>query len=141
MIEIEGKFLRQYKGLPYAARVTIQFEPKPSQPYILIQCSGKGGGSQGIIDDVSEHGYRDWKAGAKVGVEYALEEANANKSGVIVTKIIGLLTDTNPTIIAAAAAFAVWEAIGFKASQEELKKLEDIVFNSWNIPFNSIPTF
>lgn len=142
-IEIEGNFFRYKKGKPYGASVTIQFESTSDRAYIFFQCSESGwGGTQGSWEEATAQGYQDWKAAAKVGIEYALRQANQTQTGIIVTRILGRDgTDTNPTIVAAAAAYAVWNAIDFRPSKEEEHRLHEIVFDSWNQPLDDLPDF
>jgi hypothetical protein len=60
---------------------------------------------------------------------------------VTITKIDGLTTDTNPTIVGFAAILAVWQALEFNPSREMIEKLENRVFESWNKPYEELPIF
>ena len=134
MLYGEGKFLRQVKGVPYAAKVSVKVDPYTEQHYITVECSGRGFYRQGSIEEVPSHGYEDWKSGAVIGAEFALKTCNNPGYGVIITKIEGMTTDTNQTIVAVAAAYSVWDALSFKIDDKLKTRLEEIVFNSWNLP-------
>ena len=44
----------------------------------------------------------------------------------------GLFTDTNPTVLAGAAAYAVWNALEFVPSSETVNHLESVIYKSWD---------
>lgn len=52
-----------------------------------------------------------WRAAASAGVEYGLRTADAHPD-CLVTDIQGIACDTNATLVAIAAARAVWDALG-----------------------------
>lgn len=135
------RFGRYKSGLPYAAHVVLEVERPASTPGVDFSCSGQGFRSQGHIEEVPATGYDHWKDGAKVGISFALSAAGTTDCRVKVTKIEGLSTDTNPTIVAYAAALAVWKALGFEPPKELVEKLEALVFTSWKRPYDEIPTF
>lgn len=130
MLMGEGKFLRQVKGLGCAARVQVNVDIQAEQHYITFECKGKGFLRQGYIEEASDEGYKDWKAGAVIGAEFALKICNHSEYGVIITKIEGMTTDTNPTIVAVATAFSVWDALSFKIEDELMSQLVETVSNS-----------
>lgn len=141
MPPVEGVFTRYKNGLPFAARVTLSLESPSSQPGIVFRCSGKGWIGQGDLEEVPAVGYEDWKAGAKAGIEYALAVAHSEAVHVEVTKIVGMLTDTNPSVVGAAAALATWKALVFEPSGDVLQALESVVFGSWGRPHDAVPEF
>lgn len=135
MIQSEGRFLRQHQGKSYAARVWIEVDTAPPMPYVMVDCRGTGwGGSQGDLDDVSATGYEDWKVGACQGASFALGVASCVDVGVTIVRILGSIVDTNPVVVAAAAADAVWKALSFEPSGRLRKSLESLVFQSWDLP-------
>lgn len=141
--EAQGRFTRYKFSKPFFAIVTVTVEPA-TEPSIEVKCSGNFRPEdfmQGQIEDVAERGHNDWKAGGCAGVSYALRLAQAPPCRVTITKIEGLFTDTNPTIVGAAAAFAVWKALDYQPSQEEIQRLEEIVFSSWSLPDGAVPSF
>lgn len=105
---------------------------------VTISCDGAGFVRQGAIEVVPAHGYDHWKAGARAGVEFALRTAGLTQAGVRVVRIEGLSTDTNPTLVAAAAARAVWLAAGFTPTSEVVARLEQRVLASH---FEDVPVF
>jgi len=69
---------------------------------------------QGYIESVARESYIPWQEGAIVGAAYALSKAARAECGVIITEIEGMITDTNPTIVAVATIYAVWNASGVR---------------------------
>jgi hypothetical protein len=138
----EAKFARYQNGKGYFARVSLTIEYPSTFLGIDFCCSGCGFFSQGYVEEVTAEGYTDWKAGAKAGVEFALSIAKILNCHVVITKIEGLdITDTNPTIIGAAAALAIWSALKFEPSKEVIHQLETVVFSSWERSHEEIPIF
>jgi hypothetical protein len=138
----EGVIRRIHNKLPYVAAVTVQVEHHVPHSEIHARCTGLGwGGSQGTLDDVSARGYEDWKAAAIYGAQYALWIAAARPCRITITRIVGRDgTDTNPTIVGAAAAYAVWKALTYQPSREISEWIEAIVFRSWQTP-DALPNF
>ncbi len=52
-----------------------------------------------------------WEQGAIYGVRFALKAANTMPCSVRITEMCGDAACTNPTVVAAASACAVWEAL------------------------------
>jgi hypothetical protein len=94
-------------------------------------CSGAGWVRQGAIEEASADGYAEWKAGAVAGVGFALRVAGARDCGVRVVLIEGMTSDTNATIVAAAAARAVWRALEFTPPSEVVATIDAEVLGSW----------
>jgi len=128
----EGKFLRQTSKGGYLAFVKLEVESEWNGLDIITDCRGKGFTSQGYIEEVPANGYDGWKQGAVNGVKFALEAINKQNAKAVITHIEGLTTDTNPTIVSAAAARALWNAFGINISAETEKNLEDYVLQSWS---------
>src|SRR5262249_48601975 len=124
-----------------AARVTLSLESPSSQPGIQFRCSGGGWIAQGYLEEVPAVGYDDWKAGAKAGIEHALAVAHPAATRVEVTRIVGMLTDTNPSVVGAAAALATWKGLAFEPPSEVIQALESVVFGSWERPYDAVPEF
>lgn len=141
MSQAEDLFLRYHQGLPYVARVTVQVQPDPSGPRILLDCVGTGFSSQGSAEEATTTGCKDWKQGAEAGARHALRTAAQEQSLVFILRINGLSTDTNPTIVGAAAMKAVWQALGYSPFSGEVERIEQIVLGSWQQPYDFIPDF
>jgi hypothetical protein len=143
--KIEGRFCRIKNRLPYGARVTIQIAMETTKPEILVQCSGTPlhltGFSQGDIEDVPAVGYEDWKQGAVVGVRYALQVVGHSDCHVTITRILGMTTETNPTVVGAAAVDAVWKALDYSPSLMEVHQVEQRVFASSQLAYDALPNF
>jgi hypothetical protein len=135
------RFGRYKNGLPHVAHVVLEVEGSSAGPGIEFTCSGRGFTSQGYIEEVPAVGYDDWKDGARVGVSFALSAADKANCRVVVSKIEGLTTDTNPTIVAYAAAQAVWRSLDFVPAKDIIDRMEAIVFSSWERPHDEIPRF
>ncbi|MCX6951775.1 MAG: hypothetical protein NTV51_06365 [Verrucomicrobia bacterium] len=135
------KFARAKNGLCIFAEVAVELEASDSRLTVEFACSGRGFYSQGYIEEVPAVGYDDWKAGAKAGVLFALKIANRPSCEVRITKIEGLSTDTNPTAVGAAAAFATWKALEFEPPADMMGKLEKQAFAGYRKPEGEVPVF
>jgi len=135
-IQTEGRFLQTRKGVLCAARVWLTIEPAADQPAIELQCAGPGpAAAQGELDDVSAAGFPAWPEAARVGARYALHVAQAQTAHVTITRILGRAAlDTNPTVVAAAAAAAVWNGLQFEPGPAVRDWLARCVFESWGLP-------
>ncbi len=124
------------------AIVTLRLAEASEEPGVTIRCTAPPTvASQGYIEDAPANGYDDWKQGAALGAEYALEVAGEKARSVVVSRIQGLTTDTNPTVVGAAAALGVWEALGYQPTPEQTQQIERHVFGSWQRPFDALPDF
>ena len=104
-------------------------------------CTGSGFVAQGHLEEAPSEGYEDWKAGGRAGVDFAVSVAALPTARVTIVRIAGLTTDTNPTVVGAAAAFALWQAVGFSPPAEVIGRLEATVFASWQLPHDHVPQF
>jgi hypothetical protein len=139
MIEREHRFARVHGGKTYFAQVAVAVEDGSGE--VAVMCSGHGFRSQGQMEEVPAVGYDDWKAGAIAGVRHALAQAGRLDVNVTISRIVGISTDTNPTIVGAAAARAVWGALGFEAGPVETARVDAIVFSSWQRAQEEPPSF
>jgi len=137
MICSEGTFLHQTGGCGYAARVAIEIDQDADQPYVAFRCGGSGWQGQGSIENATEFGYEDWKLGAYEGVKYALDRCARPQLGVVITRITGAMTDTNPILVGLAAVDAVWKALEFNVPQPEAERLLLLGLSSWTSPETS----
>jgi hypothetical protein len=135
------RFARYKNGKPHFAVCEVGIDFSPEVSTVVVDCNGRGFYSQGYIESVPAKGYEHWKQGAKIGIEFALLTAQAVNCHVTITRIEGLTTDTNPTIVGFAAILAVWQALEFNPSREMIEKLENQVFESWNKPYDELPMF
>ncbi len=67
-----------------------------------------------------------------MGARYVLSQIHHQGYGLTVTRIEGMVTDINPTIVAAATMDAVWKALHFQLSPEVIARIEELVFHSWD---------
>jgi hypothetical protein len=86
-------------------------------------------------------GYDDWKQGALAGIAYALATCVDHPCQVTVTKIEGLPADSNPTIVGGAAVQALWSAVHYTPSREQLEHVDQLVFQSFSHPVDYLPEF
>ncbi|MFT5050288.1 MAG: hypothetical protein ACI8QZ_001689 [Chlamydiales bacterium] len=84
---------------------------------------------------------RAWCTGAMHGARHALDVACALPCRLRITEIYGELDQTNPTIVAAACAHAVWEAIGYRPSVEQVQLLDREVAASMTTGAGTLPAF
>jgi len=141
MITSTGRFIRQSHSKGYGAVVTLTIDSAANETHISLDCHGQGFRSQGSIEDVPEQGYDDWKQGAVVGVDYALRAAGLEPCGVVITKIEGLTTDTNPTIVAVAAMDAIWKGMRVTPQADVDAYVKAVAMDSWTQPYDAIPNF
>ena len=140
-IHVRQKFNKVKNGISYFAEVYLDINLKTVSKTIEIRCDGQGFSAQGHMETATSFGYDDWKQGAVLGIEYACQKANCINYHITITKIIGLSTDTNPTIVGVTAILAVWQAINFVVAKETIRKLEEYVFTSWNMAIAELPYF
>lgn len=112
------------------AVVEVDVDLDSNKTAISERYGGDGWIAHGHLEDVTEKGYDDWKAGAKKGIEWALEVAKTSKH-VQIIRITGMITDTDPGIVQCAAAHAVWNALGFVPDDSTLAQIEKVLANSW----------
>lgn len=136
---VVGTYRRVHNGLSFLAQVTVELDPKAVEPTIRLDCHGEGWVAQGYEEIVPRVGYDDWKRGAIAGVYFALKCAGQSHLGVTITSISGMTTDTNPTVLAAAAADAVWKALAFTPPADIANRLEALVASSWDRPHDEVP--
>ncbi len=75
-----------------------------------------------------------WLEGAVYGVQFALRVAGVTAASVEIKRIVGLMVDTIPTNIAAAAADAVWKAINFDVPKQITHNINQAVLIGWKNP-------
>lgn len=136
----EGRFVRQTKRAGYFAHIEMILYASVENTSIAFDCQGRGFYSQGYVEEVTAEGYDDWKRGAIAGIEYALKKCGKSFC-ITITKIEGLTSDTNATIVGAAAIEAIWKAASFQPSEEEKRRLEQLVLDSWAFPPATLPHF
>lgn len=139
MLSGEARFARIHGGLPHFAEVALEIEFSGENTEVLCACSGRGFVAQGHIEDVPDTGYEDWKAGARAGIDFALSAAPLPPVRVTIRRISGSSTDTNPTVVGAAAALALWRAVDFSPPTQMIEKLEAAVWGSWQFPAHHVP--
>jgi hypothetical protein len=137
MREATARFARQTKSGGFFAEVSVEVEPA-AQPSVTIKTEGEGFRRQGTLESVPAEGYEDWRAGAVIGARFALRVAEV-AAVVLITRISGLSTDTNPSIVAAAAALAVWKALGVQPQPEAREQVEQVAFESWKNSPTALP--
>lgn len=137
MNEYQGRFAKYNAGKPYAAAVKIKIKEKTDST-VEISCNGDGWVLQGYIESVSRNGYEDWKKSAIVGAEFALEKLEKTNLTVEITDITGMITDTSASAVGAATIYAVWKALDYTATDEEINYIESVVFS---FDYDEIPVF
>ena len=117
-------------------RVTVEVDWNVVEPSIEAE----------LFDDAGDTGedaagLEAWRAGAMHGARHALAAANALPCELRITEIYGEPESTNATIVAAACAHAVWEAIGYAPTAEERQVVDHAVAASLNAAPEALPTF
>ena len=137
MTEYQGRFAKYNAGKPYAAAVKIKIKEKINST-VEINCDGDGWILQGYTERVSRNGYEDWKKSAIIGAEYALEKLEKTNLTVEITEITGMITDTSASAVGAATIYAVWKALDYIATDEEINQIENVVFS---FDYDELPNF
>ena len=125
--EKEGRFIARNEKHTYGGRVLIEVKINSA----LIE----------KIDTalVAKVGYEDWIAGVREGIEFALATINMPSISIQVTRILGQDMDTNPSILAAAGADAVWRSLNFTPTDTQRKFIELVAFDSWSRDYKFVP--
>ena len=135
--------MRQYEKKGYAARVHVVVAETIGASNVIVQldpCGDPQTFSQGNIEAAYAPAYNDWIQGAVIGAEYAFAKVKVAAYTITITAIFGMTTDTNPTIVAAATVFAVWNAVNYVPTAEETQFIERKVLKSWDLPYDALPT-
>ncbi|MDF1741196.1 MAG: hypothetical protein P1U86_18690 [Verrucomicrobiales bacterium] len=135
----EGKVAKVVTGFCHAAIVEVDVEPSPTTE-ISTHCSGEGWIRQGSLEDATADGYTSWKDGAESGVRFALAHIGRT-ARVRIERVTGMITDTNATCCAVAAARAVWNGLGYSAPDEIDDKLHASLVGSFDSPDEVAPIF
>jgi hypothetical protein len=139
MTVAEGRFRRIHDGVPHCAIVEATVVPTAAETSITVECKGNGWERQGWLEDASAIGYEDWKAGATRGVQFALEIAQRTAK-VTISRITGMITDTNPSTVCGAAAHAVWNALSYSPDDSVVVTMDEVVFRGWKRSPGDVPT-
>ena len=105
--------LREGVSCGPGTRVTVELDWDTMNSGVLM-CAAAGYGAPGLDA-------REWSCGeqgAVYGVRFGLRLTNSLPCAVRITEVEGEKSHTNPTVVAAAAAYAVWEALGYEPPQE-----------------------
>jgi len=116
----EGTFLRQRRSVGFVARVTVEVSIT-EKPTVSVNLEG----------DQWTTPTESWKAAAIYGASYALEVVERKDCAVRILKILGTIADSNATVIAAAAADAVWKALNCEPHALIRSEIEAVALGSW----------
>lgn len=143
MAAIESTYrIAQYKGgLPHYGEVGLRMEVIETHKLEIVEkYQGEGWVRQGDKEFIPSEGYEPWKQGIQNGIRYAYTKLKHTRGmKVTVVQANGLITDTNPTILAFAASRAILTELENSETEEERKELEQLMFSSWDYPPESIP--
>jgi len=110
----EGKVLKQTGGRGYYARVQVDCQNVGEQP------------SSVTLDPAADDGWHraeGWTDAAITGAALGLKIAEV-RARCTITRIHGMICETNSTLVAVAAVRAVWQAIGYEPAEELAARLE-----------------
>ncbi len=130
MTQGDAKLLRVLGGRCYFAEVSLDVEVVGPSMIVLTDCTGAGFERQGAVEYASASGYDDWKQGAIVGSHFGLRVAGVSRARIAVRRIGGTTADTNPTVVAACAARAVWNALGIAHPSDAVSRLDALMAQS-----------
>jgi hypothetical protein len=109
-----------------AVFVSVEIDWDALEPGVYFD--PKGGQAEAI--DISPETQR----GAVYGVNFAREKASTLPCAVRIKEIHGSETRRNPTLVAAATAHAMWEALGYMPDLETVQHVESTVLRSQATP-------
>ncbi|WP_431113134.1 hypothetical protein [Variovorax paradoxus] len=122
------------------AEVVLQVARVDSDNLVIrVACDGAGWTAQGHLEEASSNGYEDWKDGARVGIRFACALVGLPNAAVVVARITGMTSDTNPTVVAAAAALAILQNGGKQVEPRVRSWLYTQAFDSWSSPQDFVP--
>jgi hypothetical protein len=100
------------------ARVTVELCWDAFEPGIEVRFAPRGAGSP------PGHVIEIWEQAVARGVRYALGVARSLPCGVRIAEVCGDPAHARPTLFAAAAAQAVWEALEYEPPPEVTRRLQ-----------------
>lgn len=106
------------------ARVSVELDWDSFEPAIEVRFAQPCGGP--IAEDV----LAVWEQSVTHGVRYALQVARALPCTVRVTELCGDAAHSCPTLMAAAAATAVWEALEYQPPIAVSERMQQLVAQS-----------
>ena len=118
-MEAQGKVAKQTGKSAWYARVRVACaltEADPGPP----ACAGNVAAAH------------PWTPAAIAGVTWALEVAGV-QAACTVTEVEGTVIDTNPTLVAIAAARATWASLAFTPDEALAARIEDAILDSHGI--------
>lgn len=130
----------QKNGKPHLALINIKAE-KSDENQIIENYSGKGFTSQGAIEEIPENGCDEWKEAARRGIAFVLERTKNN--WIVTINTIGgrVFMETNPNTIGYATILALCEKTEVVLDDITLKKLNDMLYYSWDYGDFALPNF
>ena len=106
-------------------RVSVELDWDTLEPAVMV-CLTEDQGEMSTWSDV----FACLEQGALYGVRFALKVANTLPCTVRITELTGEREHTNPTVVAAAAAYAVWGAVGYQPPSEVHARVQGEVESS-----------
>lgn len=110
-------------GGPAGVEVTVQLDWDALEPGVQVDLQPSGEEATGMDTDE----FRSWVTGAVHGVRYALAHAKATPCVVRVVQLAIPPTGACAAPVAAAAAFAVWEALGIEPTTKAITTIHQQV--------------
>jgi len=140
-MKITGFFRRQTKGCGYVANVYLDIQFSETTDITIGSERFENSGTQGEIVWIPSNAgnFESWFSAAMLGLKYGLLKTD-KRCKIVIEKIEGLFTDTNPLIIAVASIFGVWEFLNYIPSEEEKNKIENWALDSWKVYKDKLPT-
>lgn len=123
----EARIASVHGGVGHFARVCVRLLPAECAE-VRIDASACTGAFE--AEQPSRPIPSSWLAGATSGISMACQVAALPAIVVEIEVIEGTITDTNPTIVAVAAAKAVWNAVSFEVAPSLWAELDDQVRQS-----------
>ena len=118
MKSIQEDYLEQRPG----TSVTVELDWNALEPSIEVMLE--------MGTETAGGDFEAWAEGAVYGVRFALESSNALPCAARIREILGDFETTTATVVAAAAAHAIWEAIEYQPPPDVTASIERAVQRS-----------
>lgn len=125
------KFAHWSRGLGCFAHVWVSVHEQTGP--VGTTFAGDGSQSQGPTEAARTVGYEQWQAAAVAGAKFALRRMGIDRA-VTISRVVGIHTDTTPTVVAIAAAYAVWKAEQYTPNDTLVASLKELARSSWDDP-------
>jgi hypothetical protein len=132
-----GTYTKARSGTFVGAHVRVDFTALEGGE-LEVRCSPRVFSELGPEVNPEAPGFAGWRRGAEMGLRAGSELAGVSSGRAEIRSILGTFVDTSEGAVAAAAALALWEALGFEPPASARARLDEIVIQH-PFPFGAAP--